>query len=608
MRLHSSVALIGGLLALPPCLALLDADSATSSDECSIAYGQCDDPSRLAGVVASNPDELRLSPTWDIYAAPQVREYYFTVEEIPGAPDGFERNMLVVNRQFPGPLIEANQGDTLVVHVQNLISQPLTIHWHGLAQNGTNPQDGPSGVTQCPIPAGMSYTYRFTVFRNTPVGQYGTYWWHAHRRSLYADGITGPLVIHAPEDPLKLGEDYDIDQIVVINDWYHTESTVIVDALQTPEGFQGTFKAPSPQSGLINGRGQWNCSFATVLDTCNELPPLVFTFPPDQRIRLRFIHVGQHPVFFLSVDEHELTVIEADDTPVEEQPVHRIPINVAQRYSAVLDTTGHSIGDSFYLRADINTVCLGASFTDMTVQNLAIIRIANNDDEPVPTGLPESRDWLDPIVGNCTDLDESLLVPRIAVHPPAESNQLSIFNTTAVNTTEDVFQWTVDAVTFENFANDPILHKVARGEPIGRKVSATIVAEREEVLDIVIQNVQGAPHPFHLHGIEMSLIARGTGLLGPGDAPDVPYNLDNPLRRDTISVLPGAWVVVRLVADLAGVHAFHCHIGWHLSQGLMGVLVVEPEVLRTLGIPAANLELCNNAERNQIDPGRKRLV
>ncbi|GAA5907730.1 hypothetical protein JCM5296_007454 [Sporobolomyces johnsonii] len=591
MRLHSIVALAGGLLALPSC---------------------------LAGMVTSNPDELRLSPTWDIYAAPQVREYYFTVEEIPGAPDGFERNMLVVNRQFPGPLIEANQGDTIVVHVQNLISQALTIHWHGIAQNGSNPMDGPSGVTQCPIPAGMSFTYQFiggseALFsgpsRKSQLNLVASPH-SAHRQALYADGITGPLIIHSPEDPLKIGEDYDIDQIVVINDWYHTESTVIVNALQTPEGFQGTFKAPSPQTGLINGRGQWDCSFATTLDTCNELAPLEFTFPPDQRIRLRFMHVGSHPVFFLSVDEHELTVIEADDTPVEGQPVHRIPINVAQRYSAVLDTTGHSIGDSFYLRADVNTVCLGAEFTDLTVQNVAIIRIANDDDEPVSTGLPESLDWSDPIVGNCTDLDESLLVPRVVVNPPSQSNQLSIFNTTAVNTTEDVFRWTIDAVTFgkPSSRRAPILHKVARGAPIGRDVSARVVAGHEEVLDIVIQNVQGAPHPFHLHGIEMSLIARGTGILGPYDTPDVPYNLDNPLRRDTISVLPGAYVVVRLIADLAGVHAFHCHIGWHQSQGLMGVLVVEPEVLQALGIPAANLELCNKAEPNKIEAGRKRMA
>jgi FtsP/CotA-like multicopper oxidase with cupredoxin domain len=35
------------------------------------------------------------------------------------APDGVERIMLVVNNQYPGPTIEANWGDHVVVHVKN---------------------------------------------------------------------------------------------------------------------------------------------------------------------------------------------------------------------------------------------------------------------------------------------------------------------------------------------------------------------------------------------------------------------------------------------------------------------------------------------------------
>jgi FtsP/CotA-like multicopper oxidase with cupredoxin domain len=35
------------------------------------------------------------------------------------APDGVPRHMFVYNHQFPGPLIEANWGDTIVVHVTN---------------------------------------------------------------------------------------------------------------------------------------------------------------------------------------------------------------------------------------------------------------------------------------------------------------------------------------------------------------------------------------------------------------------------------------------------------------------------------------------------------
>lgn len=75
--------------------------------------------------------------------------------------------------QYPGPTIEANEGDTIIVNVKNKLPKVGTsIHWHGLFQNGTAWMDGPAGVTQCPIPDGGSFTYKFKI-----EGQYGTYWW-----------------------------------------------------------------------------------------------------------------------------------------------------------------------------------------------------------------------------------------------------------------------------------------------------------------------------------------------------------------------------------------------------------------------------------------------
>ena len=54
----------------------------------------------------------------------------------------------------------------------------------GFHQNGTNWADGVPGISQCPIPAKSSFTYRFTV-----TGQYGTYWYHSHMGNTQADGI-----------------------------------------------------------------------------------------------------------------------------------------------------------------------------------------------------------------------------------------------------------------------------------------------------------------------------------------------------------------------------------------------------------------------------------
>lgn len=54
--------------------------------------------------------------------------------------------MLFINARFPGPLIEANMGDRLVVNVTNKLSaNATTVHWHGIFQNGTNWFDGTTG-------------------------------------------------------------------------------------------------------------------------------------------------------------------------------------------------------------------------------------------------------------------------------------------------------------------------------------------------------------------------------------------------------------------------------------------------------------------------------
>ncbi|BGP40987.1 hypothetical protein JCM10450v2_004993 [Rhodotorula kratochvilovae] len=560
--------------------------------------------------VKSKLDELRLDSSWDINAKPQKREYWFTIDERRGSPDGYHRSMLVVNGQYPGPLIEANNGDTIVVHVTNALDQPITLHWHGLVQNQTIWEDGPSGVTQCPIGVGQSYTYSFAVDSEL---EFGTYWWHAHRRALYTDGIIGPLVIHSPMDPLVRGRDYDIDQVVILVDWYHDTADFLVDALLSPEGLNGTFLAPSPQSQLVNGHGVYNCSLSTRDGRCDQkrqrdLPELVF--PPDKKIRLRFIHAGAHPVIYASVDEHELRVIEADDTGVFGPAVHRIALNVAQRYSAVLDTTFNDPGDSFYLRAEVNTGCLGAPFDDLNPQARMVIRIGEKGDE-LGDDLPTTRDWSDPSTGNCTDLDESLLSPRIVRHVPDSADQISFFNSSnvgpifATGNSTDIFEWTLNNITFENFAYDPILHQVIRGERINNGRFAYVVADELETVDIVVQNLAGPDHPFHLHGKPMSILARGTGQLSPSEAASLNLKTFNPLRRDTIGVPPGEWVLVRIVSDVAGVFAFHCHIVWHQSQGLMGAFISQPDAIRQIDIPQDNLALCDGGNPNLIDPGRR---
>lgn len=85
---------------------------------------------------------------------------------VNGITDGFSRPVYLINGQHPGPLIEADEDDTLEVFVKNDLPVETTIHWHGtsyfllgchflltraltgILQRGTPHMDGVPGVTQ----------------------------------------------------------------------------------------------------------------------------------------------------------------------------------------------------------------------------------------------------------------------------------------------------------------------------------------------------------------------------------------------------------------------------------------------------------------------------
>lgn len=101
--------------------------------------------------------------------------------------------MVVINGQFPGPLIEANWGDTISVTVHNRLTDPedgTSIHWHGFPQTQTPYYDGVPSVQQCPIAPGSSFTYTFKA------EFYGTTWYHSHYGPQYMDGSYGPITIY----------------------------------------------------------------------------------------------------------------------------------------------------------------------------------------------------------------------------------------------------------------------------------------------------------------------------------------------------------------------------------------------------------------------------
>ncbi len=95
-----------------------------------------------------------------------VLEYDWVVGYLAAAPDCVEKLVIAINGQFPSPTIHAVEGDTLVVKLtNNLPTEGVSIHWHGIRQRGTPFYDGSAFVSQCPINPGETFTYKFVVDR-----------------------------------------------------------------------------------------------------------------------------------------------------------------------------------------------------------------------------------------------------------------------------------------------------------------------------------------------------------------------------------------------------------------------------------------------------------
>jgi len=86
--------------------------------------------------------------------------------------------------------------------------------------------------------------------------------------------------------------------------------------------------------------------------------------------------------------------------------------------------------------------------------------------------------------------------------------------------------------------------------------------------------VVGGKHPIHLHGHIFSILAQGDTNSGNYNKDKVKLITHNPLRRDTATVNPGSYVVLSFVADNWGLWIMHCHINWHMMEGL-GLIFVE---------------------------------
>ncbi len=360
-------------------------------------------------------------------------------------------------------------------------------------------------MTQCGIPPGQSLLYNFTI-----EGQFGTYWYHSHVATQYLDGIIGPLVVHAPEEA-EARKLYDRDQVVLLQDWYHDFSTVNLGNYLVPNNENSE---PIPDNGLINGFNVFNCSLydASAGRTCYDNNTYtVFSLAANTRTRFRIINTGAFAEFTLSVDNHSLSVIEADGTLVQPLDVHRLPVHVAQRYSVVLDTN-QSTATNYWLRAAMGTLCFTGDNAVLDPTTKAVVSYSDSN-TVAPTNA--SADWADAYPVRCKDLDPMLLVPAIPSRPPPATSFYRIDFSFGIGAYQMDYA-KVNGTTWAPLTNTSTLMDAVSGLNGGGAASwasqglvgtfepnqfvVGLSNDTVEVVDILMYSLDEGSHPFHLHG------------------------------------------------------------------------------------------------------------
>ncbi|KAI0634300.1 multicopper oxidase-domain-containing protein [Trametes polyzona] len=513
--------------------------------------------------------------------APTTRTFDFVVEERRGAPDGIEKRMLVVNGEFPGPTIETNTGDRIVVNVTNKLSNATAIHWHGLFQRNTNFYDGTAAITQCGIPPGESMVYNFTFD-----GWVGSTWWHAHAGTQYTDGITGALIVHGKNESVPA---YDGDLAIQMADLYHGFSSDLLNLYFTPGGLEGTpGNEPVPDGGTINGIGQYGSSNGTFFNA---------TLAPNKTYRLRLINTGSFVAMRFSVDGHTLTVVEADGTAVQPVVVSAVSVAVAQRYSVLLTTNGSA--GAYWMRAALDQDAFTYDNPGVQTEIRGVLRYGVDDnvlpdvvllDNPpsLPDGSPGDLDTDDLVpVGGGPAPDATFSVYfTISMQYAGGPNYLSQFLSFINSTSWEPLQGT--SSLFAHLGN-----KTSDGSATYSDSQLITTVDEQHVVEFIIDNLDDGDHPFHLHGHKFWIVGSGAGRYQH-------QALDNkaPMLRDTLVIPAYTYTILRFVADNPGFWAFHCHIQWHMAAGLLFQVNVLPSESAKFDIPQYMLDQCARAKNH----------
>jgi FtsP/CotA-like multicopper oxidase with cupredoxin domain len=212
------------------------------------------------------------------------------------------------NGGTPGPTIEADVGDTVVVHFFNRLPEETTIHWHGLELPAQ--MDG-TPLAQPPVEPGGYFRYEFKVTRAA------TYWYHPHVRSheQVEKGRYGMLVVRDKHQDRELGLPRRAHQLVL--------DDILLDD-------DGSIAEPFPADPLENAAMQVNGREGNTLLVNGQVQPTQ-KIRAHQPQRLRLVNSSNSRFMRVAIDGHTMYRVGGDggllQAPLTVPDIEMIPGN-----------------------------------------------------------------------------------------------------------------------------------------------------------------------------------------------------------------------------------------------------------------------------------------
>ncbi|HLC40196.1 MAG TPA: multicopper oxidase family protein [Methylomirabilota bacterium] len=447
---------------------------------------------------------------------------------------------MAYNGQVPGPEIRVKEGERVRIILKNALSEPTTIHWHGV--DVPNAMDGVPGITQKPVQPGDTFVYEFEA---RPAG---TRWYHTHfQEHRQMDlGLVAPLIIEPAREPFVFDRDYTL----VLDDWATGTGRPLPSTREGIAGSRGSMGGM--MGGMMRGGmgrmmegmmgrggmgGMMGGGHTPAYDTMTINGKAYPATQPikvrkGERVRMRLINASADHTHVIRLAGHKLQVTHTDGNPlIQPVTVDALPIAPSERYDVLL--TAEHPGAWFLYCAEAGHAASG--------EQLALFYEGHEQEEPEAAveGVSGLSLWRYEL-GRGQDI-----LPR----PTGPERSFDLTLSGGMMGSDD---WTINGKRYPH--TDPL--RLRKGDSVR----------------VRFQNNSMEAHPMHLHGQSFKvLVANGRRLSAPivKDSVDVEAHM-GAVEIEFTAYNPGDWF-------------FHCHKPMHMEGGMITLAKISTNELRARG-------------------------